>query len=363
MEKYNNNNTDSLINPVQKKIQYLTYDIGGLITLIILLIILFLQIKKKEKGIISRSLILITISEIFNCIQKIINHFKGDWERYAKDRPEKTSIICYIQFIIGNYVDIFTPLMSLIISREINNLVDMNELSSLGNNQVLAFSIGFIFPFCCVLILFLIQILFLNKNKIYIKNSDYVCYGSKYTLHILLPIIIILIVISLNYSLKSLSVLKQKTKNYEEIEEGLMSNDESFDDIPNTPDDKVSTKLNKMYRKNLRYPLFISIFWVLFIFVRYLDIIFFIENRDKNDIMKTTYCVISCITTVRGLLYSYVFFSRNDLCNKNAKKNIQNLSQIDEENVENKNSRNIFSDDDEVPYQEKNEKIDEITRS
>ena len=35
-------------------------------------------------------------------------------------------------------------------------------------------------------------------------------------------------------------------------QEGLMSNDESLDDIPNTPDDKVSTKLNKMYRKNLR---------------------------------------------------------------------------------------------------------------
>ena len=360
MEKYNNNNTDSLINPVQKKIQYLTYDIGGLITLIILLIILYLQIKKKEKGIISRSLILITISEIFNCIQKIINRFKENWELYANIRPEETSIICYIQFLIGNYVDIFTPLMSLIISREINYLVDMNELSSLGNNQVLAFSIGFIF--CCVLILFLIQILFLNKNKIYIKNSDYVCYGSIYTLHILLPIIIILIVISLNYSLKSLSILKQTTKNYEEIEEGLMSNDESLDDIPNTPDDKVSTKLNKMYRKNLRYPLFISIFWVLFILVRYFDIIFFIKIRDENDIMKTFYCVISCITTVRGLLYSYVFFSRNDLCNKNAKKNIQNLSQIDEENVENRNSRNIFSDDDEVPYQEKNEKIDEIKR-
>ncbi len=66
-----------------------------------------------------------------NCIPKIINIFKNDEELYGR-KMGYISNICYFQFIIQNYVDICTTLLSLIIAREIYYLHYINEISYLA---------------------------------------------------------------------------------------------------------------------------------------------------------------------------------------------------------------------------------------
>ena len=121
------NNIDNI-----KIFQFILFTYVSSISFISLIIILILQLKKKKKGIISRTLKLITISEILNCIPKIINIFKNDEELYGRKKLNYTSNICYFQFIIQNYVDICTTLLSLIIAREIYYLHYINEISYLA---------------------------------------------------------------------------------------------------------------------------------------------------------------------------------------------------------------------------------------
>ena len=198
-----------------KVLQFSIFLFGGSISFIILIIILILQLKKNEKGIISRALKLITISEIINCIPKIINSFKTDKEKFKPSKNDpNTSTICYIQFIIQNCVDIITPLLSLIISREIYYLIDMNELSYIGENQLITLISSIVIPFIITLILFFLQYNRWNYLTDYrIKNRDYVCYGSVNSTLIMIIIIILLVGFSIYYSIKSSIILYQKKMN------------------------------------------------------------------------------------------------------------------------------------------------------
>ena len=322
---------------------------GGSISFIILIIILILQLKKNEKGIISRALKLITISEIINCVPKILNSFKTDQEKF---KPSKTdtniTTICYIQFIIQNFVDILTPLLSLIISREIYYLIDMNELSYIGENQLITLISSIVIPIIITLILFFLQYnIWNNSDYDRIKNRDYVCYGSVNSTFIMLIIIFLLVGFSIYYSIKSSIILYQKKNEFIEIEEELITNngnensDSEINEHPTT--DKISAKLDKMYKKNLRYPFLFSVIWLIFILCRGIDIYDYKKNQTKkNEALPNFFVILNFLMSVRGLCYCVAFFSINDLCHNNTKKTVNNKDLVDN-NDTNNNEINIVS--------------------
>ncbi len=333
-----------------KVLQFSIFLFGGSISFIILIIILILQLKKNEKGIISRALKLITISEIINCIPKIINSFKTDKEKFKPSKKDpNTSTICYIQFIIQNCVDIITPLLSLIISREIYYLIDMNELSCIGENQLITLISSIVIPFIITLILFYLQYNRWNYLTDYdrIKNRDYVCYGSVNSTFIMIIIIILLVSFSIYYSIKSSIILYQKKNEFIEIEEELITNngnensDSEINEHPTT--DKISAKLDKMYKKNLRYPFLFSVIWFIFILCRGIDIYDYKKNQTmKNEALRIFFVILNFLMSVRGLCYCVAFFSINDLCHNNTKKTVNNKDLVDN-NDTNNNEINIVS--------------------
>ena len=73
------------------------------------------------------------------------------------------SNICYVQFIIQNFVDICTPLLSLIIAREIYYLIDIDELSYLGKNQLITLNSAILIPLIITIIYFYYKYLVLMK--------------------------------------------------------------------------------------------------------------------------------------------------------------------------------------------------------
>ncbi len=316
-----------------KTFQFIIFLFGGSISLLSLLIILFLQLNKNEKGIISRSLKLITISEIINCIPKLLNSFKSEKEKYDYYKIE-ASTICYIQFIIQNFVDICTPLLSLIIAREIYYLIDMNELSFFGQKQILTLVSSILIPLIFTFILFLLQVKIWNNTPINkIKNRDYVCYGSFYSILIMIIVILILISFSIYYAIKSSTILRQKKNEFIEIEEELISNkdNENYEDestINEYPtSDKISAKLNKMYKKNLRYPILFSIIWLIFFFCRGIDIYNYKTYTRLSFLnMPIFFAVLNFFMTVRGLFYCVAFFSKKDLCSNYSKKTVGEIS-------------------------------------
>ena len=337
----------------QKKFQFLTFLIGGSISLITLTIILILQLNKNEKGIISRTLKLITISEIINCIPKIINSFKSEREKFVPYSKTEVSNICYLQFIIQNFVDIVTPLLSLIIAREIFYLIEINELSFLGQNQKVTLTFSFLIPLIITSVIFLLQIfIFNNIDQGKIKNHDYVCYGSYYSTFIILIIILLLVSISIYYSIRSSITLYQKKKEFLDIEDELISNENNNnDDIeyeinehPNS--NKISAKLNKMYIKNLRYPILFSIIWLIFFFCRGYDIYDYKYNKisGSKSILIYSFIILNTIMSIRGLLYCFAFFSKSDLCS-NKKPIVSNISLAEKNNNINDNEDNCLTND------------------
>ena len=353
------NNIDNI-----KIFQFILFTYVSSITFISLIIILILQLKKKKKGIISRTLKLITISEILNCIPKILNTFKNEEELFGKKKFYYTSNICYIQFIIQNFVDICTPLLSLIIAREIYYLIDINELSYLGKNQLITLISSILIPLIISIILFLLQIFIFNEitnddNRI--KNTDYVCYGSVYSTLIMLIIIFLLVGFSIYYSIKSSIILNKKKNEFLVIEEQLIKDD--IDDIDdneineNLTNEKISKELNKMFKKNLRYPILFSIIWLIFIICRGYDIYHYkINQLKKNWSLAFFFAVVNIFMCIRGLIYCFAFFSKSDLCNSNNKKLIENISMIEKKD-ENENGNNILTginNDDDGPISNNN---------
>ena len=345
-----NPNYDNISNV--KIFQFILFTYVSSITFISLIIILFLQLKQQKKGIISSSLKLITVSEILNCIPKILNTFKDEEELFGK-KKNYTSNICYIQFILQNFVDICTPLLSLIISREIYYLIDMNELSYLGKNKLITLTSAILIPLIITIILFLLQILSFNEltsGDNTIKNTDYVCYGSVYSTFIILIIILLLVSFSIYYSIKSSIILNKKKNKFLEIEAELNKDDFDDNEIDEHPiTDKISIQLNKMYKKNLRYPILFSIIWIIFLICRGYDISYYkITEGRPNPNIAFLFAIVNIFMCIRGLIYSYAYFSKNDLC-FDKKKSIQNLSMAekkDEINTDINVLSGIINDDD-----------------
>ena len=314
-----------------KTFQFIVFLFGGSISLLSLLIILFLQINKNEKGIISRSLKLITISEIINCIPKLLNSFKSEKEKFEPNKTQP-STICYIQFIIQNFVDICTPLLSLIIAREIYYLIDMNDLSFFGQKQILTLLSSILIPLIFTFILFLLQIkIWKNQKKNHLKNTDYVCYGSIKSIFYMIIVILILVSFSIYYAIRSSIILRQKKNEFLEIEEELVSdNENSVDDFEineHPTSDRISSKLNKMYKKNLRYPILFSIIWLIFFSCRGIDIYDFQTNQKPTfEFLPNFFAILNSIMTVRGLFYCVAFFSKKDLCSNNSKKTVGEIT-------------------------------------
>ncbi len=266
-----------------------------------------------------------------NCIPKLLNTFKDDEELFGKIKMNYRSNICYVQFIIQNFVDICTPLLSLIIAREIYYLIDIDELSYLGKNQLITLISAILIPFIITIILFLLQIFSFNEitsedNRI--KDPDYVCYGSVYSTFIILIIILLLVSFSIYYAVKSSVILNKKKNEFLAIEAELSKDDFDDNEINEHPStDKISLELNKMYKKNLRYPILFSMIWLIFLICRGYDICYYKINKGKSNLnLAFLYGVVNVFMCIRGLLYSFAFFSKSDLCSNNIEKSVENIS-------------------------------------
>ena len=131
-------------------LQQYIYLLGGLITMIVLIVLLDEQFKIEKKGIIVNSLIIMSFSEILNSIVQLINCLKKTIDK---------TYICYIQIQVSIFSDICTILMSLIISREITFLLHYNDFSSFGSKSPInIYLIGFFIPLITSIIFFYFEI-------------------------------------------------------------------------------------------------------------------------------------------------------------------------------------------------------------
>ena len=144
-------------------------------------------------------------------------------------------------------------------------------------------------------------------------------------------VILILVSFSIYYAIKSSIILRQKKNEFLEIEEELVSdNENSVDDFEineHPTSDRISSKLNKMYKKNLRYPILFSIIWLIFFSCRGIDIYDFqINQKSTFEYLPNFFAILNSIMTVRGLFYCVAFFSKKDLCSNNSKKTVGEIT-------------------------------------
>jgi hypothetical protein len=279
-------------------LQQYIYLLGGLITMIVLIVLLDEQFKIEKKGIIVNSLIIMSFSEILNSIVKLINCLKKTIDK---------TYICYIQIQVSIFSDICTILMSLIISREITFLLHYNDFSSFGSKSPInIYLIGFFIPLITSIIFFYFEIKKIKRNDI-----AYVCYISKPELYFGIVIFWILIIISIFYSIKALLFIKKKKKEYIEFEEELITDNEEINSSKENI--KFSEKLNQIYQKNLKYPICISIIWIFGTVIRFIHSLIGDEDKYKN-LLKYMFVIHSVFSSFRGLIYCFVYFNKENCC-------------------------------------------------
>ena len=314
------------------QIQVIIYFIGSILSFILLSFILFKQIKINRNSIIKNCLIIIAISEIINTIHKLINFLKND------NNTKKT--ICKIQKGIGTYSDICTPFMSLIISIEINHLLKYNEFSSFGLcSSYIIYFIGFLIPLIITIIFYLIDS---KDSKEFIDK--YPCTLNEPFLFYLYVVFWILIILSVYFSISSLKIIKKKKDEHLLLEEEFPSDSSYPDDL------KISSKLNNIYKKNLRYPFIIVLIWSIITIIR---IIHYICKDKKKETLRNIFIFYAIIYSFRGMIYSFVYFSKNDCFNSNKENNKNiGLFTINDSNYNDARNNTISVDDSRGSLQE-----------
>jgi hypothetical protein len=337
---------------ILKYIQFSIYAAGSSISLIFLVIMMNHYLKLKKKGIIVNCLIIITLSEIINCFHKLINFLKGEDNSRQK-------IICEIQITIGVFSDLCTPLMSLIMSREINHLIFYNELSTFGKKSpYIIYLLAFILPAILSIIFLIIQMKYYELGE---KDDglQYAFYLKDPLIYFVIIIVWIFLIFSFYYTCSSCNVIRQKSKEYLELEQELVSeNDEGSLIIEGQ--DKTTSKLNKI-QKNLMYPSFIIFAWVISTVTR---LCFIIIKENKH---KQFFIINAFLYSFRGFFYYLAYFSCNCLlcCFGNEKQNnkkVNSLTPSEQNSIHINLKNNIRNNDDDGPYKnDEDENVSQVT--
>jgi hypothetical protein len=316
------------------EIQNIIYFFGSFFSFILLILILIQQIRINKKGLIKNCLIIIAISEIINSIHNLIYFLKNINNTNISEK------ICDIQKGIGTFSDICTPLMSLIIAREINYIMKNNDFSSFGKySSYIIYLIGFFIPLIIEIIFYLIDINYQSNSK---KNDTiYPCTINEPLLFYLYGIFWIIIIISLFYSISSLIIINQKKEEYLFLVKELKSDNNNLNNNDNV---NISYKLNNIYRNNLKYPITMIIIWF---FVTIIRIIHFIYNNDKNkNILEVILFLYVFINSFRGIIYCFVYLTKNDcFINNNVNTNSGSIYPINDNSIDdNKNQYSNIDD-------------------
>lgn len=332
-----------------EKIQFSLYAVGGCVSLFFVLIMLNNYLKVKKKGIIVNCLIMVTISEMLNCFHKLINFLKNS-------NTNQQIVICKIQIIIAVFSDLCTPLMSYILSREINSLLHNNQSSFGKNSSYKIYLLAILFPGIVSTLLLIIEI---KENRV---NSDkgstkFAYYLQQPFVYLVISVVWIFLSISLFYCISSLNEINQKSKEYFEIEQELVS--ESKEQSLNFEgEDKTTYKLNQI-RKVLIYPFFICFIW----FVSTITRVLIIFNKTK-----IIFIINAFLSTFRGFYYYLAYFSCNCLlcCLGNKNQNnqkIQSLTASQSTSKENELNENCINNDDDGPYklEDEDEKVSQLS--
>jgi hypothetical protein len=334
-----------------EKIQFSLYAVGGSVSLFFVLIMLKNYLKVKKKGIIVNCLIMITISEMLNCFHKLINFLKNS-------NLNQQIVICEIQITIAVFSDLCTPLMSYIISREINSLLHNNQSSFGKNSSYKIYLLAILFPGIVSTLLLIIEI---KENRVNTEKgkTKFAYYLQQPFVYLVISVVWIFLSISLFYCISSLNEINQKSKEYFEIEQELVS--ESKEQSLNFEgEDKTAFKLNQI-RKALIYPFFICFVWFVSTITRVL--IFFYKR-------KIIFIINAFLSTFRGFYYYLAYFSCNCLlcCLGNKNQNNQKIqslttSQSTSKDKENDLNKNCINNDDDGPYklEDEDEKVSQLS--
>ena len=262
--------------------EYIFYaGLSGLTFLI--LIILLIVICIKEKNTFNKFfLILLCISEMFNCIPKFLQIFRKD---------KKDDILCYLQVLFSLTSDIGTLTTTTLMSiKACDDYSNSGDFFKKKRNQNFLKIINIVFPFIFFFFIF------------FRKSYDNQCWVKGFYSNLFIYIIFwILILTNFFFLRRVMCELCKMRKQYKEFEKDLLEEGNLSIKSEKLRSKKISGKLYENYI----YSIIIPLIWVYFTFSRLKQMK---KEEEEKDIFMEIHMFIS---SGRGIIYVLIYLINN----------------------------------------------------